>query len=94
MSKKKLDKKTIRQLLSHIFEPTLGGDIVSLGLVDSISEKKGKWVIKFHSNNPFDPIASHIAKQIKQTLEERDVYSEVLLTGHTHAKEINEYIRR
>ena len=65
-------EKQIKEALKKVYDPELGVDIVSLGLIYGISEKDGKAKVKMTLTSPTCPLGAFILASAKKAVENID----------------------
>lgn len=63
-----VDKERVQEILTEVIHPELGGDIVSLGIVESIDIKDNKITITLNFPKRRDPFVNSIKRHIKELL--------------------------
>ena len=65
-------KEDVKKALSHVIDPEIGIDIVSLGLVYDIKVKDDNVFIKMTLTVPGCPLANYITQEAKRMIEEME----------------------
>ncbi len=72
-----MDEQEVRKLLSSIPDPRLGNDIVSLGLVNSISIEESKIKISLFLGAPYSSEEQSIAQQIRALFSDSEFHIDI-----------------
>ena len=77
-----MDEAAVRERLRAVEDPDLGGDIVSLGLVNAVDVDDERIRISLALGAPYSPTESRIAARVREELVDDAGDREVQLTAH------------
>ena len=62
-------KAKVLKVLKKVIDPETGVDVVTMGMIKSISVSKGIAKIKFSPTTPFCPLIGYLKEKIKKAAE-------------------------
>ena len=78
-SNEELSQEVLDQL-SHVFDPELGADIVTLGMVTALSTVGGEVMVTVALTTPSCPLRGQIERETREAIESIDGVSKVVIT--------------